>query len=141
MAGDVFGKFRSSVNRGIATISVKTSSSLEKSKIKTHIDTLSKEIERDFTSVGEAAYQKWTTGETDFSDLSEQFQTIANKRQTVQELTEQLNSIDQRDDQILGSHTQQSKESAPKYVFCINCGAQCESSTNFCRKCGHKIVE
>ncbi|MBQ4082376.1 MAG: zinc-ribbon domain-containing protein, partial [Clostridia bacterium] len=26
-------------------------------------------------------------------------------------------------------------------VFCINCGAQCESSTNFCRKCGHKIVE
>lgn len=42
MANDAFEKFKKSVNRGITTISIKTSSSLEKSKIKLHMDSLEK---------------------------------------------------------------------------------------------------
>lgn len=46
MAGDTFQKFKDSTSRVIAKISIKTSSSLEKSKIKMPIDSLTKEIKK-----------------------------------------------------------------------------------------------
>jgi hypothetical protein len=44
MAGDAFSKFGDSMSRAITKISVKTSSSLEKSKIKMHIESLTKDV-------------------------------------------------------------------------------------------------
>ena len=67
MAADAFEKLKSSFNRGITTISVKTSSSLEKSKIKTHIESLTRDIERDIQQIGETAYKIWSDEEKDFT--------------------------------------------------------------------------
>ncbi len=103
MAGDAFQKFKSSVNRGITTISVKTSSSLEKTKIKTHIDSINREIQKNFLYVGENAYNVWTNGSDDFSVLNEKFEEIKSKYKEIDELKEQLVYIDQRDSEILGT--------------------------------------
>jgi hypothetical protein len=111
MAGNTFQKFKSSVNRGITTISVKTSSSLEKSKIKTHIDTINREIQRKISIVGEDAYNIWLGNNEDFSSLYETFEEIKNKYNEIEELNEQLVYIDQRDNEILGTAV---KENAPK---------------------------
>ena len=69
MANDAFEKFKSSVNRGITTISVKTSSTLEKTKIKTHIETLERDINKLFHNLGEAAYEKWVKENLDYSSF------------------------------------------------------------------------
>ena len=53
MAGDTFQKIKDSTSRAITKISVKTSSSLEKSKIKMHIESLTKEIQKMFADIGE----------------------------------------------------------------------------------------
>ena len=111
MAGNTFQKFKSSVNRGITTISVKTSSSLEKSKIKTHIDTINREIQRKISIVGEDAYNIWLGNNEDFSSLYATFEEIKNKYNEIEELNEQLVYIDQRDNEILGTAV---KENAPK---------------------------
>ncbi len=140
MAGDVLQKFKSSVNRGITTISVKTSSTLEKSKIKTHIETLSRDIKNDIALVGDAAYKIWLSGKTDFSELFEKFEAIKNKYQDVEDLNKQLSSIDERDSQILGNNVAEQKEIKKTYI-CTNCGTQYEVPVNFCRKCGKKIEE
>lgn len=141
MSGEAFQKFKSSVNRGITTISVKTSSTLEKSKIKTHIESLNRDIEKDFIIVGDAAYKIWQNGETDFSGLFAKFEIIKNKYKEVEDLTAQLSSIDERDNQILGNGAvEKSEESKPKYI-CANCGAQYDVLTKFCRKCGNKMEE
>ena len=71
-------------------------------------------------------------------DLAE---IIKNKYKEVEDLTVQLSSIDERDNQILGNNmVEETKESIPKYI-CTNCGTQYEVPVKFCRKCGHKMEE
>ena len=139
MAGDALEKLKSSFNRGITTISVKTSSSLEKSKIKTHIESLTRDIERDIRLVGEAAYKIWSTQDGDFAVLNERCAAIKSKQEEIERLNEELASIDERDNQILGT-TERPEEAAPKFI-CTNCGAQYDSPVKFCRKCGNKMAE
>ena len=141
MAGDAFQKFKSTVNRGITTISVKTSSTLEKSKIKTHIESLNRDIEKDLTSIGDAAYKIWSSGATDFSGLFAKFENIKSKYKEVEDLTIQLSSIDERDNQILGNTViEEVEDNTPKFI-CTNCGNQYEVPVKFCRKCGNKMEE
>jgi rubrerythrin len=139
MAADAFEKLKSSFNRGITTISVKTSSSLEKSKIKTHIESLTRDIERDIQQIGETAYKIWSDEEKDFTVLNERCAAVKSKKDEIEKLTEELESIDERDNQILGT-TERPEEAAPK-IICTNCGAQYETPVKFCRKCGNKMAE
>lgn len=137
---DVFQKFKSTVNRGITTISVKTSSSLEKTKIKTHIDTLNREIERELLAVGEAAYDIWSNGGTDFSSLSSSFETVKGKQNEIADLNKEIEAIDERDNQILGSSSAPEAPEAPR-IICSGCGTQYDAPVKFCRKCGNKMAE
>ncbi len=141
MASDIFEKMKSSVNKGITTISVKTSSSLEKSKIKTHIESITKDIERDYSAIGEAAYRVWTSGSMDFSVLVNRFEAVKQKQEEIVALNQQFDAIDERDSQILGTAAAAAAipvEEAPKAI-CPNCGAQYAEPVRFCRQCGTQI--
>lgn len=139
---DAFQKFKSSVNRGIATISVKGSSVVEKSKIKTHIDSLNRELEKELMLIGDLAYKIWTNDNSDFSSLNTRFEAIKGKLAEIESLRTELNAIDERDNQILGSNTAQPEvlNEAAKH-FCTQCGAQYETLPKFCRKCGNKMSD
>ena len=146
MANDVFQKIKSSMNRGITTISVKTSSSLEKTKIKTHIDSLNKEIEKCTYHIGEKAYAIWSNGKDDYSELNGLFESIKQKTQEIEQLNEELSSIDERDSQILGNaktdyQAGQQEQESNKGVFCSQCGAFYETPVKFCKQCGNQIIK
>lgn len=135
---DAFDKLRSSINRGITTISVKTSSSLEKTKHKTHIESLKNDIRKLYSEVGEMAYNKWVNSDPDCASLERLFEEIQSKQKSIADLSEELNSIDERDNQILGNKT----EKAPTAkVICPSCGAGYENPVKFCRSCGFKMQE
>lgn len=139
---DAFQKFKSSVNRGIATISVKSSSALEKSKIKTHIESLNRDLEKELMLIGDVAYKLWSDGNSDFSSLNTRFETVKGKLAEIESLKAELESIDERDNQILGNNNTQPEvlNEAAKY-FCTQCGAQYETLPKFCRKCGNKMSD
>lgn len=141
MAGDILQKFKSSVNRGVTTISVKASSSLEKSKIKSQIDSIETDIRKLFANVGETVYAAWESGEKDISCVEATLSTIQQKKAEVAKLTEDMASIDVRDDQILSNSGAEkpAETSAPDGLVCPGCGAVCASTSMFCRKCGHKL--
>lgn len=142
MAGDAFQKFKSSLNRGVTTISVKTSSSLEKAKIKTHIDTIQSEIQQLSLSIGELAYTKWLNNDTDTSQLVEFFISIQQKNGEIEKLNEELSSIDARDNQILGNMAVEEAAATTDFAMvCPNCGTGYETPVKFCRKCGTKLME
>lgn len=111
---DAFQNIKSAWNRGVTTISVKTSSSLEKSKLKTHIETLTREIEKETFAVGEATYKLWLSGSQDYSSLGTYLLSIKGKYDEIEQLTAQLGAIDERDSQILGSNEPQ-EVAPPKY--------------------------
>lgn len=148
MAGDTFQKFKSSFNRGVATISVKTSSSLEKVKIKTHIESIEKEIEHLISEIGEKAYEIWETNDSDFSVLGEKCFVVKQKKDEIIQLNEAYNSIDERDGQILGTSVNEEnhevKETTPisnESITCPNCGSVYIQSVKFCKKCGQRLKD
>lgn len=136
MAGDALQKFKSSLNRGVTSVSVKAISSLEKSKLKTHIESIETEIQRLTVSVGEAAYQSWASGEKDFGKLEEQCALIQKKREEISQLVAELSSIDERDNQIFGNKTGDTAG-----IVCPSCGSRYENPVRFCRQCGQQLTE
>lgn len=148
MAGDTFQKFKSSFNRGVATISVKTSSSLEKVKIKTHIESINKEIEHLMSDIGKTAYEIWEKEDMDFLVLNEKCLIVKQKKEEIIQLNETYDSIDERDGQILGTapneENHEVKEVDPvpaDSITCPNCGSVYIQSVKFCKKCGQKLKD
>ncbi len=152
MPTDAFQKLKSSVNRGITTISVKTSSSLEKTKIKTHIESLSNDIKKDFTHIGEEAFMMWQAGNKDLSELNTLFECVRQKCADVEALKAELEAIDERDNQILGTSSGEQPSAAPAPAatstespapaakrFCTKCGTGYDTPVKFCRKCGNPM--
>lgn len=78
MEHEAIQKIKSTVNRGITTISVKTASSLEKSKIKTHIETLENEVRSMIINIGECTFEIWQS-DADYEQISELCKTVAQK--------------------------------------------------------------
>lgn len=135
---DPIQKIKNSMNRGITTISVKTSSSLEKSKINMHIDSLEKEIQGLFYTIGNDAYALWESGTSDFQSLTEKFDSIKQKRAEIAQLVAERDSITQRDNQILGTAAQNASSPSQGIgaITCPQCGAVYDTPAKFCRKCG-----
>ena len=134
---DTFEKLKSSINRGSATISVKTSSSLEKTKLKTHIDSLKNEIQSLYFEVGQAAYTAWASDDPEYRAVEQLCSQIKQKQQQIEDLTQELNAIDVRDNEILGNKA----EKATAGIVCPKCGTSYESPVKFCRSCGFKLSE
>lgn len=141
MAGDVFQKVGDSVNRTITKISVKTSSSLEKSKIKLHIESLTSELQKMLQNVGEHVYNLWLNGENSDQQLEAKLNVIKQKKSEIAQLNAQLAAIDDRDDEILGNKSvfDAKVPAQPQKPHCPNCGTECEATAKFCRKCGYKL--
>lgn len=142
MAGNAFSKFGDSMSRAITKISVKTSSLLEKSKIKMHIESLTKDVQKMLTDVGEEVYALWLNGESSNQSLAEKLEAVKQKKGEIEQLSAELASIDDRDNEILG--TKAEAEQPPEVVVpqkpcCPNCGSEHEPIAKFCRKCGHKL--
>lgn len=142
MAGDAFQKFGDSMNRAFTKISVKTSSSLEKSKIKLHIDTINKDIQKTYYSIGEDVYALWLKGEISNQTLTERLELIKSKNNEIQKLSDELVSIDERDNEILGTKEEGNQAPTPassQTKFCPDCSIEYEDTAKFCRKCGRKL--
>ena len=142
-----FQKFKNSLNRGVTAISVKTSSSLEKVKIKTHIESLKNEIQRLMLTAGETGYNMWVSGNADAETMNNLFTTIKQKYEEIDALTVEMSAIDERDNQILGNTpvtpAAPAAPAAPAETaenVCSACGTSFEPGAKFCRKCGNKLV-
>ncbi len=148
MAGDTLEKLKMSVNRGITTISVKTSASMERSRVLTNIESLQKENQKDYAVIGEEAYALWESGTQDFSKLNEKFELIKKRKADIENLNEQLILIEEKNKEILSrmddAPAETVSEAANPVVnqekfFCSNCGEAYDTQVKFCRKCGNKM--
>lgn len=141
MAGDAFRKFGDSMSHAITKISVKTSSSLEKSKIKMHIESLTKDVQKIQADVGEDVYILWLQGEFSNQSLTEKLEAVKQKKNEIEQLTIDLAAIDDRDNEILGTKVDafQTPSTSEDKLHCSVCGSECEPAAKFCRKCGNKL--
>lgn len=138
MQNNPFDRMKSKINKGITTVTVKTSSSVEKAKLNTHMESLGCEIERLKQELGGKVYILWDAENFDLSKVEEELQKIKEKKETLSRLQKQLEEIDEQANSILGKAGESSFSHAVGCI-CSNCGSQYEQKINFCVKCGNKI--
>lgn len=142
MAGDAFQKIGDSMSRAITKISVKTSSSIEKSKIKIHIESLTQDVQNMLTNVGEEVYALWLNGESSHQSLTEKLHVVKKKKNEIEQLSIELASIDGRDNEIFGTKAEDEQKMEvviTQKLDCTNCGSKYDAVAKFCRKCGHRL--
>lgn len=91
--------------------------------------------------IGEEVYTLWLQGDSSNEELSEKLEAVKIKKTEIEQLVIELNSIDDRDNEILGTKIEEAKEESviPSKPCCPNCGSECDVSAKFCRKCGYKL--
>ena len=107
-----------------------------------HIESLTKDVQKMLTDIGEEVYSLWLNGEYSVQSLSEKLEEIRQKKDEIEQLSAELASIDDRDNAILGTKAeaeQKTESVAPQKMCCPNCGSEYEPAAKFCRKCGYKL--
>lgn len=138
--------FKSTLNKGVTALNVKTSSMLETAKLKTHINTLGADIDRLTTALGNAVYQSWLSGK-ESAEVSPLCESIREKQLEIEGLRQKIKDVEQESKKIFGSKSMgnpgdlppQPPAPAPAYI-CPNCGTSYGAPINFCTKCGAKMV-
>ncbi len=134
MPYEALDKLKASLNRGVAAVSIKTASTLEKAKLRTHIDSVKGEADRLLAAAGEQGYRPWADGQA-LTPLEETFAAVAEKRTEIARLEAEYADIDRRDSEILGAHPPE------KTAVCPACGAESPAGARFCSRCGGKLAE
>lgn len=123
-------------SKGLATINLKTSNFMETNKLKTHITTLETEIEKLKTSVGETLYQLWSKEEISVDECIPLLENIQKKYDTIVELKKEIESLEEKEKEILGSSSGTEHVNANQ-KFCTKCGNPLLDNAKFCTKCGN----
>lgn len=144
MAGDAFSKLKSSLNRSMTAINVNTSASMEKAKLKTQIETIENDVQRMIGAIGEAMYLMYAKGDHDYAKLDEHLAVIKQKKDEIEALKAEIEAVDERKSQILGTASQPDPDvpAAPVAMVnsqCPSCGTPFAEGAKFCRKCGTKL--
>ena len=140
MSKESLQKLKSSLNRGVATISLKTSSTLEKAKLQTHMESVDTEVQQMISTAGEMAYGIWQHGDTEYTEIVTLLLAIQEKRHEIELLQAQIQSLHDREKQILGAAAMERiVPVGESEQICTNCGAHYPNAVKFCRNCGQKL--
>ena len=132
MAADLFGKIKGSIDKSVATVSIKSSEFVEITKFKTQIATLEKEIEELQKTVGKGYYRKWNTGDADMAEIDEICALIKAKEEEIEGCKQEIENLQNENKKILSSEDNNK---------CPNCGAVNKEDAKFCAGCGTKLIE
>ncbi len=131
--------FMDSVNKGLATINVKTSNFMEESKFKTAIVTKETEINDLYKAIGEKVYANREA--FSFDIVADMVAELEQKYAAIDQLRSEIEALSVKEKEILGSQQTQSQapvDNAPK-CYCGNCGAPNSVDNKFCEKCGSQL--
>lgn len=128
--------FMDSINKGFATINVKTSNLMESTKLKTAISGRENDIASLMKTIGETVYINRTSFTMDM--VSALIDEIEQKYSEIEGFRGQLGQLEANEKNILGNSGAGSAEAK---VFCMQCGAPNRIGGRFCEKCGTKLGE
>lgn len=139
-------KLKNTFDRGIATVSVKSESMVEMSRIKAQIQNLQRQQAALTTQLGSELYEMWKAGNLDQERIEAVCGEISACEQGVAEQNRRMEQVRKEEQQLLGVQPVQqqapsAQPSAQQGLFCPSCGMQNSVGAKFCISCGTKIIE
>ena len=129
--------FMESVNRGLTIVNAKTSNLVETTKLKSVISTKENEISALMKNIGEFLYVH--RNEFTIDMVKEQIDEIEKKYTDIDNIKKQISEIEENEKKLISSPAPSTTSKA--MVFCTQCGSQNPAESNFCEKCGAKLVK
>ena len=126
--------FMDSVNKGFATLNVKTSNFMESSKIRAAITNKETEIGDLMRYIGETVYLNRNV--FSISMVEQQLADIKAKYDEIEDLKRQMSQLEATEKNIIGG----AASGAEAKIFCQQCGAPNSQGGKFCEKCGSPLV-
>lgn len=133
----VFDSFMNTINKGVATVSVKSESLVENSRIKSAISANQKQLETAINALGAKVYQMWKSGQLNVELLTEDFERMKGIEGEIAALNARLEQVKAEESKILGSTAKPAP--AAGTVFCTNCGKALAAGSRFCDECGTPV--
>lgn len=133
---------KDSLNKGIATVSAKSETLVESSRVKAAISNAQKRLETEQLALGVKFYQRWKVGETDIDLFTEELTRIKGIEEEVIGLNTRLEEIKiEEEARILNNYPQPAASSMNTgNRFCTNCGRALPVGSRFCDECGTPVT-
>lgn len=135
----VFDSFMNTINKGVATVSVKSESLVENSRIKSAISANQKQLETEISALGTKVYQMWKSDQVNVELLTQDFERMKGIEAEIASLNARLEQVKAEENKILGSAAKPAPAPAAGTVFCTNCGKALAAGSRFCDECGTPV--
>lgn len=133
---------KDTLNKGIATVSAKSETLVESSRVKTAISNAQKRLEVEQFALGVKFYQSWKDGETGIELFVEELSRIKGIEEEITGLNTRLEEIKAEEEaRILNNYPQPTASSMNNgNRFCTNCGRALPVGSRFCDECGTPVT-
>lgn len=129
-------KLKNTLDRGIATVSVKSESVVETSRIRAQLLSLQKQRADKVSQLGGEVYEMWNGGVENRERVEQLCGEIRGIERTIDEQDRRLAQVRAEEQQRLGG-----QPAAQPDVFCPACGAKNQAGARFCVSCGNRLSE
>lgn len=132
---------KGTLNKSIATVSAKSETLVESSRVKTAISNAQKRLKAEQFALGVKFYQSWKSGEIGIELFTEELTRIRGIEEEILGLNTRLEEIKVKEDaRILNSCPQPAASSMNTgNRFCTNCGRALPAGSRFCDECGTPV--
>ena len=133
----MFEKFKDTLDKSVAAVSVKSESLVESSRTKTAINNTQKKMDAELSALGGKVFKAWQAEQFSMELITEDLNRIQALENEVAALKTRLEQIKEEEGRILG--TQQKAAPAAGGGFCSNCGKALIAGSRFCDECGTPV--
>lgn len=131
----MFQKIKSTIDKGVTVVSVKSGTFIEMNKINALIENHQKEINELSENLGKSIYEQWAKEAIDYKMVGTRCAVMKEKYEEIAKLEEQKKQIENEKNQILGENAQ----IAGTPTEC-SCGFKNQTGDRFCGYCGKKLM-
>lgn len=143
----MFDSLKDTLNKGVATVSVKSETLVESTRIKSAVSSAQKRMSGAVSELGAKFYSSWKAGEASVEAFEEELAGIRAIEKEIEELNARLEQLKVEEEEKLQEAVQKpapvphTPPAAPAgSLFCTSCGKALPADSRFCDSCGAPVV-
>ena len=137
----MFGKIKESIDKGIVSVSVKSSTYLEIEKLKTKVGNTAGKMDVVASEMGAAVYSQWKDGSVNMEYIGTVCTHMKELEEEIAGYQAQIGQLEQEKAKILGGDGTVYGIAGRGNGLTCDCGSVNEQEARFCISCGKPLIK